>query len=313
MTFNFDQPINRLGTSSVKWDYQKNGRSLVQTDAADAKHGANQLLPLWVADMDFQSPPAVIEALKARAEHGIFGYTVAGDSYYEAVINWMERRYLCSLKREWLVMTPGIVTAINLMVQTFVKPGEKVLVQPPVYYPFYSAIENNGAEIVRNALVLENAGTEPGRSGRYHMDFDDLARKTADPAVKMAILCSPHNPIGRVWTREELTRFGEICLANDVLVVSDEIHCDLIMPGHTFTSFASISEEFAQHSLICTAPSKTFNLPGLKTSNIIIPNRSLRLTYTKTLDRAGLLGGSAFGIVGTEAAYRHGGHGSFYD
>ena len=298
MTYNFDKEINRMGTSSTKWDYQKSGKQYKQTDAADAKHGADQLLPMWVADMDFQSPPAVIEALKARAEHGVFGYTRAGDSYFEALISWMDRHYNRQISREWVVLTPGVVSALNIMVQTFVAPGEKVLVQPPVYYPFYNVIENNGAEVVRNGLMLRN--------GYYQMDFDDLAEKTADPAVKMAILCSPHNPIGRVWSREELTRFGEICLANDVLVISDEIHCDLIMSGHTFTSFASISEEFAQNSIVCTAPSKTFNLPGLKTSNMIIPNRKLRLQFTKTMKRTNLMGGNTFGIVGTEAAYRHG-------
>lgn len=298
MTYNFDQEINRMGTSSVKWDYQKGNRSMIQTDACDPKHGADQLLPLWVADMDFQSPTAVIEALKERAEHGIFGYTVPSDSYFEALINWMDKQYDRQIKKEWVVLTPGVVSAINIMVQTFVAPGEKVLIQPPVYYPFFGAIENNGAEIVRNELVLE--------SNRYLMDFDDLAEKTADPAVKMAILCSPHNPIGRVWTREELTRFGEICLANDVLVISDEIHCDLIHTGHTFTTFANISEAFAQNSIVCTAPSKTFNLPGLKTSNMIIPNRKLRLQFSKTMESAGLMGGNTFGIVGTEAAYRHG-------
>ncbi len=298
MTYNFDQEINRMGTSSVKWDYQKGNMALVETDACDAKHGNDRLLPLWVADMDFQSPTAVIEALKERAAHGIFGYTVPGDSYFEALINWMDKRYGRQIKKEWIMLTPGVVSAINMMVQTFVAPGEKVLIQPPVYYPFFSAIENNGAEIVRNGLILEN--------NRYYMDFDDLAQKTADPAVKMAILCSPHNPISRVWTREELTRFGEICLANDVLVIADEIHCDLIHSGHTFTSFASISETFAQNSIVCTAPSKTFNLPGLKTSNIVIPNRKLRLALSKTVERTGLLGGNTFGIVGTEAAYRHG-------
>ncbi|MBE2223375.1 MAG: pyridoxal phosphate-dependent aminotransferase [Anaerolineae bacterium] len=298
MTYNFDKEIKRIGTSSVKWDYQKNGIGMVESDACDAKHGADRLLPLWVADMDFKSPPAVIEALKARAEHGIFGYTKHGDSYFEALINWMDTHYGRQIKKEWVILTPGVVSAIKIMVQTFVAPGEKVLIQPPVYYPFFGAIEENGAEIVRNELILEG--------NRYFMDFDDLAQKTADPAVKMAILCSPHNPIGRVWTKEELTRFGEICLANDVLVISDEIHCDLIMTGHTFTSFASISEAFAQNSIVCTAPSKTFNLPGLKTSNMIIPNRNLRLAFSKTMERAGLMGGNTFGIVGTEAAYRHG-------
>ncbi|PID84646.1 MAG: cystathionine beta-lyase [Chloroflexi bacterium] len=298
MNYNFDQEINRIGTSSVKWDYQKGNMTIIQSDACAAQKGADRLLPLWVADMDFQSPPEVIEALIARAQHGIFGYTAAGDSYFEAVINWMAKHYGRQIKREWFVLSPGVVTALSILVQTFVAPGKKVLVQPPVYYPFYGAIENNGAEIVRNELLLEN--------GRYTMNFDDLAQKTADPAVKMAILCSPHNPIGRVWTREELTRFGDICLANNVLVISDEIHCDLIFPDHTFTSFASISEEFEQKSIVCTAPSKTFNLPGFKTSNIIIPNRQLRLQFQKTMESASLMGANIFGIVATEAAYRHG-------
>jgi cysteine-S-conjugate beta-lyase len=185
-----------------------------------------------------------------------------------------------------------------MLVQTFIQPGEKVLVQRPVYYPFFSAVQNNGGQIVSNSLKLVN--------GRYQMDFDDLAEKTADPAVKMAILCSPHNPVARVWTAEELTRFGEICLANDVLVIADEIHCDLIYPGQTFTSFACLGEEFAQKSIVCTAPSKTFNLAGLKMSNIIIPDGALRRPFRRTLERHGLLGSSPFGLVATEAAYNHG-------
>jgi cystathionine beta-lyase len=298
MTFDFDIEIDRSGTHSVKWGYVfKNGQFL-PTDPTDAANGSERLLPMWVADMDFRVPPAVIEAMVARAQHGIFGYTVPSDSYYEAVIDWMARRYGRSVQRDWFVLTPGVVTALNLLVRTFVQPGEKVLVQQPVYYPFFHAIEKNGSEIVSNSLVLEN--------GRYQMDFADLAAKAADPAVKMAILCSPHNPIGRVWSREELTRFGEICLANDVLVVSDEIHCDLIHPGSTFTSFAAISEEFNQKSIICTAPSKTFNLAGLKTSNILIADAALRAAFNKTLDNNGLMGANVFGVVATEAAYRHG-------
>ncbi|MBK8987611.1 MAG: pyridoxal phosphate-dependent aminotransferase [Chloroflexi bacterium] len=298
MTFNFDTEIDRSGTDSVKWGYVFRDGRFTASDQSHAKHGAQRLLPMWVADMDFSAPPAVIAALQARAAHGVFGYTVPGDSYYEAVIEWMAQRYGRPVQRDWFVLTPGVVTALNLLVSTFVQPGEKVLVQRPVYYPFFSAITNHGAEIVSNSLVLEN--------GRYHIDFDDLAAKAADPAVKMAILCSPHNPVGRVWTQEELTRFGDICLANDVLVVSDEIHCDLIHPGSTFTSFAAISEEFNQKSIICTAPSKTFNLAGLKTSNILIPDKAMRLAFHKTLDHNGLMGGSVFGLTATEAAYRHG-------
>ena len=185
-----------------------------------------------------------------------------------------------------------------MMVQAFLAPGQKVLVQQPVYYPFFHAIENNGGEIVSNALVFEN--------GRYSMDFDDLAEKTADPAVTIAILCSPHNPVGRVWTAEELTRFGKTCLKNNVLIVSDEIHCDLIYDGCTFTPFAGIDETFAQQSIVCTAPSKTFNLAGLKTSNIIISNPDLRKRFARILAQNGLKNANTFGIVATEAAYNHG-------
>ncbi|MBK7181006.1 MAG: pyridoxal phosphate-dependent aminotransferase [Chloroflexi bacterium] len=298
MTFNFDAEIDRTGTHSIKWEFLFEGHKLVFGDHAQAKHGRDRLLPMWVADMDFRCPPAVIDALTERVAHGIFGYAMPSDSYYEAVINWMARRYGVVVEREWLVLTPGIVPALNMLVETLIAPGDKVLVQRPVYYPFFAAIENNGGEIVSNTLVLEN--------GRYTIDFDDLAAKAADPAVKMAILCSPHNPVGRVWTREELTRFGEICLANDVLVISDEIHCDLIYDGVAFTSFAAINETFAQKSIICTAPSKTFNMAGLKTSNIIIQDKEIRAKLNKTLLRHGLLGGNALGLVATAAAYNHG-------
>ncbi|MCB8923744.1 MAG: pyridoxal phosphate-dependent aminotransferase [Ardenticatenaceae bacterium] len=298
MTFDFDSEMNRLGTHSVKWEFLFDKGRPQYGDHADPKHGRNRILPLWVADMDFCSPPAVVEALVARAQHGIFGYTAPADSYYEAVIGWMARRYGRTVERDWLVLTPGVVPAINMLVETFISPGEKVLVQRPVYYPFFSAVENNGGEIVSNSLVYAD--------GRYTMNFDDLAQKAADPAVKMAILCSPHNPVGRVWSREELTRFGEICLANDVMVISDEIHCDLIHSGHTFTSFGSISDEFAENSIVCTAPSKTFNLAGLKTSNLVIPREDWRKPYLKTLMRHGLMGTNAFGVVATETAYNEG-------
>jgi cysteine-S-conjugate beta-lyase len=298
MNFDFDAEIERYGTQSVKWEYAFSENRLAPSDLAHPRHGDRRLLPLWVADMDFPTPPAVIEALTARAQHGIFGYSLPDAAYFAAVGNWMATRYGRSVEPDWFVLTPGVVPALNLLVQTFVAPGEKVLVQPPVYYPFFSAVAQNGAELVSNSLLLEN--------GRYLIDFDDLAAKAADPAVKMAILCSPHNPVGRVWTREELTRFGEICLANDVLVVSDEIHCDLIYEGVTFTSFAAISPEFAQKSIVCTAPSKTFNLAGLKTANIIIPDRALRRKLNQTMGRHGLGGADPFGLVATTAAYNHG-------
>lgn len=298
MNFDFDTEIERYGTQCIKWEYAIFGNRLTPTNLCQPENGDRRLLPLWVADMDFRSPPAVIEALVARAQHGIFGYSLPDQAYYEAVIHWMATRYGRSIKPDWFVLTPGVVAALNMLVQTFVAPGEKVLVQRPVYYPFFSAVTQNGAEVVSSSLVLEN--------GRYQMDFDDLAAKAADPAVKMAILCSPHNPVGRVWTKEELTRFGEICLENDVLVISDEIHCDLIYEGVTFTSFAAISPEFAQKSIVCTAPSKTFNLAGLKTANIIIPDAGLRRQFNRTMGRHGLGGADPFGLVATTAAYTHG-------
>jgi cystathionine beta-lyase len=204
----------------MKWEFIFDGSTLTFGDHADPKHGPNRLLPMWVADMDFRCPPAVIEALVTRAEHGVYGYNFPCDSYYEAVIKWMARRYNREIDRDWISLTPGVVSALNMLVQTFVEPGDRVLVQRPVYRPFFDVIINNGAEIVSNSLLYKN--------GQYEMDFDDLAQKAADPAVKMAILCSPHNPVGRVWTAEELARFGEICIENDVLVIADEVHCDLI-------------------------------------------------------------------------------------
>ena len=298
MTFNFNQEIDRKGTNCMKWEFIFDGSTLTFGDHADPKHGPNRLLPMWVADMDFRCPPAVIEALVTRAEHGVYGYNFPCDSYYEAVIKWMARRYNREIDRDWISLTPGVVSALNMLVQTFVEPGNRVLVQRPVYRPFFDVIINNGAEIVSNSLLYKN--------GQYEMDFDDLAQKAADPAVKMAILCSPHNPVGRVWTAEELARFGEICIENDVLVIADEVHCDLIYKGYSFTSFASLSEIFAHNSFVCTAASKTFNLAGLKTSNIITPNRDLRERFEKTLVRNGLFGVNTFGIVAVEAAYNHG-------
>ncbi|MCB8978563.1 MAG: pyridoxal phosphate-dependent aminotransferase [Ardenticatenaceae bacterium] len=299
MTFDFDTEVNKFGINSTKWEFIFDAdHKAKQGDHAHARHGNERMLPMWVADMDFRCPPPVVDAVVERAKRGVFGYAMPTDSYYEAVLSWFARRYGRSIQRDWIVMTPGVVPALNFMVQTYTQPGDKILIQRPVYHPFTFAIENNGREVVSNSLVLEN--------GRYQMDFDDLAAKAADPAVKMAILCSPHNPIGRVWNREELTRFGEICLDNDVLVVSDEIHCDLIYSGVQFTSFANISERFAQNSIVCTAPSKTFNIAGLKLSNIIIPDETLRTQFNKTLERSGIMGTNTFGIVATEAAYNLG-------
>jgi cystathionine beta-lyase len=298
MTFHFDEEINRKGTHSVKWEFVLEGDKLIDWDYAGPTSGENRLLPMWVADMDFRCPPTVIEALVARAEQGIFGYSFPTSSYYEAVISWIVRRHAWTVDRDWILLTPGIVPALNMLVQTYIGPGEKVLIQRPVYYPFFWAIANNGGEVVSNSLVYED--------GRYRMNFDDLAQKAADPAVKMAILCNPHNPVGRVWTPDELTQFGKICMENDVLVVSDEAHCDLIYKDYSFTSFAKINDTFLQNNIICMAASKTFNLAGLQTSNIIIPDEKLRERFAKTIARNGVFLMNAFGIVAAEAGYNHG-------
>jgi cystathionine beta-lyase len=295
---NFDEEIPRTGSNSIKWEFKIQGTTMVPSDQSDLKYGKERMLPLWVADMDFRCPQPVIDALQARVAHGIFGYSAPVDSYYEALIAWTARRYGRSIKKEWVVLSPGVIPAVYLMIQTYTNPGDKIIIQPPVYYPFAKGIKNNDRVVVSNSLVLEN--------GRYQMDFDDLAEKAADPAAKMLILCSPHNPVGRVWSREELTRLGEICLANDVLVVSDEIHGDLIYDDVTFTSYGVLSEELSQSSIVCTAPSKTFNLAGLKNSSIIIPDKKLRLQFVRALERVGLGGSNAFGFVAAEAAYRHG-------
>jgi cystathionine beta-lyase len=253
---------------------------------------------MWVADMDFRCPEPVVEALIARAEHGIFGYSAPTKDFYHSVVNWMERRHNWRIDPEWICLTPGVVPALNMLVRTFSTPGNKVLIQSPVYYPFYGAVENNNSLLVVNPLVLEDC--------RYRMDFVDLESKCRDPEVEVAILCSPHNPVGRVWTKEELIKFGKICVENNILVVSDEIHGDLIYSDQVFTPFAKISDTFAQNSIICTAPSKTFNLAGLQTSCIIIPNHDLRRRFIKTLLSNGLFGINTFGVIALQAAYDHG-------
>jgi len=298
MKYDFDREINRKGTNSVKWEFIKQRDDLLYRQEPDDSSVDTRLLPMWVADMDFPCPGPVVDALVERAQHRIFGYTSPTDSYYDAIVNWMKKRHGWEIEPEWICTTPGVVPALNMLVKTYISPGNSVLIQTPVYYPFNKAVENSDGVLVTNSLIYED--------GRYSMDFADLEEKTKNPQVKMAILCSPHNPVGRVWTRDELVRFGEICINNNVLVVSDEIHGDLILDGFVFTPFAGISEAFAQNSITCTAPSKTFNLAGLKTSNIIIPSTQVRSRYKKTLERTGLRGVGAFGVVALEAAYNHG-------
>ena len=282
---NFDRVINRKNTHSVKWDETLRF------------HGENHLFPMWVADMDFKSPQKVIEALVTRAEHGIFGYTSIPQSTYDAIVHWLQKRHNWSIKHEWMSVSTGIVPSIAMAIQAFSKPGDKVILQSPVYYPFFDMIEKNNRVIVNNSLIFKD--------GAYTIDFDKL-EKMIDSNVKLLLLCNPHNPGGRVWTKEELTKLGNICMKHNILVISDEIHSDLIFSGHTHIPFASICDKFAQHSITCIAPSKTFNLAGLQTAALIIPNRSIRNTYNDYQHSQGFFTLNTFGIVAMEAAYLHG-------
>lgn len=298
MNQNFDLEVSRQDSNSVKWEFTQSDEDLLKWQQTDRCFGEDRVLPMWVADMDFRSPSAVVDALVARAQHGIYGYSAPSQAFYQSVLSWMQRRHGWKIEPEWICITPGVVPALNMLVRAFVSAGGRVLIQPPVYYPFFGAVENNGAELALNPLLYE--------AGRYRMDFADLTNKCKDRKVKLAILCNPHNPVGRVWTREELVRFGEICLENDVLVVSDEIHGDLIYKGHSFTPFAKISDAFARSSITCTSPSKTFNLAGLQTSCIVIPERTLRTKFERILQSNGLFGIGTFGAVAFQAAYDHG-------
>jgi len=298
MNYNFDAEVNRRDTNSVKWEFMHGSEDRPQLQHTHRFFGKNRILPMWVADMDFISPMSVVDALTARAQHSIYGYTAPTQDFYLSVVRWMQRRHDWEIAPEWICITPGVVPALNMLVRAFVSPGDRVLIQPPVYRPFYRAIENNNAEPALNPLIYEE--------GRYRMDIEDLEAKCRDPKVKMAILCNPHNPVGRVWTREELVQFVEICIDHGVLVVSDEIHGDLIYKGHIFTPFANATDSFSQNSIICTSPSKTFNLAGLQTSCVIIPNEDLRSSFKKVLQSNGLSGISTFGVVAAQAAYDHG-------
>jgi cystathionine beta-lyase len=298
MPTNFDIEIDRRHTGSVKWEFVMDPDDPSKKNRTQVCYASNRILPMWVADMDFQSPEPVVKALQERARHGIFGYTQPDRAYLEAVTGWMKKRHGWQVEASWIVPTQGVVPALHLLVRTLTQPGDKVLIQQPVYYPFFSAIEKNGCRIVSNALVLND--------DQYHMDYDDLETKAADPDVKLAILCSPHNPVGRVWTREELQRFGHICQRNHVQVISDEIHGDLVYPGVTFCPFSMADSAFQESSVVCTAPSKTFNLAGLQTSNIFIPDMAIRNKFKESLLASGLFGLNPFGSTACRAAYERG-------
>ena len=286
MEFDFDKPIDRRGTDSVKFDFA-------------AEHGYDpDILPLWVADMDFQAPPCVLEALQKRVDHGIFGYTDTKADYFAAVDRWFSSRFGWELQPQWLVKTPGVVFALSAAVRVMTAPGDAVLVQPPVYYPFYNVVRQNDRRIVESPLVYEN--------GKYTIDFADFERKVTENSVKLFILCSPHNPVCRVWTVEELTRLGEICQKHGVQVVADEIHCDFTLPGFIHTPFLKACPQLAEQCIVCTAPSKTFNLAGLQVSNLFIPGEALRNAYLEELERISYHSLNCMGSTACRAAYEGG-------
>lgn len=259
--YDFETVIDRRGTGAVKWDLMREADGIVPEGT----------VPFSVADMEFKNPPEIIRGLKEYLGRAVLGYTQGTDGFYEAVTGWTKRRYGWETRREWLVTTPGVVNAFFHGVRTFTEPGDGVILLTPVYYPFYNAAKRNGRVIERCPLILKD--------GAYAIDFELLEQLAKKPGNRLLILSNPHNPVGRVWTREELTRLGEICLRHQVFVTADEIHCDLIMPGHTFTSFASISPEFEANSMTCIAPSKTFNLAGMQASCIFIPDPGRRKAF----------------------------------
>ena len=265
MSYDFTTRINRQPQNSSKWQGMRKHNPEVPEG----------IVPLSVADMELKNPPEITEGLKQFLDNRILGYTDAGEDYYTETVNWMQRRHHWTIDKDWLVLLPGVVTAINVAVRAFVQPREKVAILTPVYYPFKKAIEACGCRTVTSSLINQD--------GVYSINFEDLETKLADPNVKMLIFCSPHNPIGRVWTKEELMKVGELCLKHDILIVSDEIHFDLILPGHEHTVFASLSKELSDRMIVCTSVSKTFNLAGMQCSNIVISNPDLRAAYKATM------------------------------
>lgn len=282
----FDRIIDRKNTRCLKYDFA-------------VKRGMPEdVLPLWVADMDFETSSYIEDALTERVKEGIFGYSDVQTPYFEIIRDWMIRHHDWKPQEKWLIKTPGVVFALAMAVKAYTDPGDKVLLQQPVYYPFSEVITDNGREVVSNDLVLAEDGT-------YKIDFADFEQKIIANGIKLFLLCSPHNPVGRVWTREELETIGDICVKHGVTVVSDEIHNDFIWEG-THTVFAGIKKEFADISVTCTSPSKTFNLASMLISNIFIPDQILRRKFRKEMDRAGISQLSVLGLVATEAAYAHG-------
>lgn len=285
MNYDFETLVKRDNGSSSKWNLMYEKCPNVPAD----------VVPLSVADMEIKTAPEIVNALKAHIEESILGYSVPNDEYKDAVISWMKRRHNWDINGDWIVPYSGIVPALYPAILGFTEPGDGIIIMTPVYYPFSMAIKDTGREIVENKLI--------DNGEFYEIDFADFEEKAKNPKTKMLIMCNPHNPVGRVWTREELEKLGKICLENDIFVVSDEIHFDLIMPGYTQTVMTSISDEFEDRWITCTAPSKTFNLAGMQTSNIIIKNEEIRQKYIDTAASFGIRGTNSLGLIACQTAY----------
>lgn len=283
--YNFDEIVDRINTNCLKYD------------ARNSFFGNPDVLPLWVADMDFRTPDFIVEAIKKRAEHEIFGYTFRTEAYTQSIVNWLKNRHNWAIRPEWISFSPGVVAGLTLAIEALSDAGEGVIVQPPVYFPFFDSVKGSGRQLIENPLKLEN--------GRYYFDLEDLRSKIT-PATKLLLLSNPHNPGGMAWTREELSSLTQICLDHKIVIISDEIHSDLIFDGHKHTPVASISEEVAQNSITLMAPSKTFNTAGLTTSFLVIPNKRHFVAYERVMRLPHLHMGNIFGTIALEAAYTHG-------
>lgn len=284
-TYNFDEIVDRTNTNCIKYD------------ARATFFGNADVLPLWVADMDFRTPDFIVDAIKKRADHEIFGYTFRGESYNQSIVNWLKRRHNWEIKPEWISFSPGVVAGLTLAIEALSKPGDGVIIQPPVYFPFFDSVKGTGRQMIENPLKLEN--------GRYYFDLDDLKKKIT-PQTRLLLLCNPQNPGGMAWNAEELTALAQICLDNKIVIISDEIHSDLIFDGFKHTPLAGLSDEIAQNCVICMAPSKTFNTAGLTTSFLVIPNKRHFVAYERVMRLPHLHMGNIFGTAALEAAYTHG-------
>jgi cystathionine beta-lyase len=286
MKYNFDKKINRKNTDSEKFDFVKENKKPAG------------VIPMWIADMDFETLPQIVEAIDKRAKHKIFGYTEPKEDYFQAVCHWFKTRFDFNVQKDWIVKTPGVICAICAAINAFTKPLESVLIQPPVYYPFARSVIQNKRKLINNPLLY--------RHGEYSIDFDDFEKKIIENKVKLFIFCSPHNPVGRVWTRDELSKICEICHKHKVIIFSDEIHCDFVFSGYKHIPFATLDKKYLQNIIIATSPSKTFNIAGLAASNIFIPNQRLRKLFIRQTFASGINMVNTFGLTACKAAYNHG-------